>query len=223
MKKKLIFILSLLMAAALMASLSLSAFALEDEGGFVGGQEAMASGEQDRTLFIAGETVGSEARVKGIVLAAGNNVNVAGTGEYVMAAGRYVAVTGAVENDAFAAGYSVAVNGDVQRDAYAVGNDVTLNGSVGRSLYASAASVVINGRVGGDAKLNADTIYIGSDAVIDGTLSYNSRASISFADGSSVAGTEVYADTSAETPEAAEAPVPATLLPSAKLMLARLL
>ena len=194
MKKNLMFVFSLLMIVALLASMSLSASAAGLEDGMSASQSVNFTGEYDKSVFLAGETVGSTAGIKGIAFAAGNAVDVAGESEYVMAAGRTVSVDGKVGNDAFAAGYSVIIPGEVERDAYVVGNDVTVTGSVGRLLYAAGSVVTIDGKIGGDVYVNADSLTLGKNADIGGKLSYNSSANVSIADGSSVADTAVYTD-----------------------------
>ena len=198
MKKTAKLIIALLLCAGLFSALSLTAFAAD--AGFVMSEDGSAqlTGTQDRTVFLAGQTVDCSAEVKGIVMAAGYNLYVGGSGEYVMAAGYNAAVNGAVEKDAFAAGYSTVLNGEAQRDVFLVGNDVALNGEAGRNLFAGGTRVTINGKVGGDVYVSADSIVIGSDADIAGCLRYNDNADISIRDGSRIGSTATYVGTSAD-------------------------
>ena len=136
------------------------------------------NGEYDSTVFIAGESPVNSADVKGILFAAGNSVSSSGSGEYAFMAGNMVSLSGSVGNDAFIAGNSVSFTGSCARDLAAAGNSVDIRGTVGRDLAAGGRSVVIDGHVGGDVVLAAEEITITSDAVIEGTVRYNSSAKI---------------------------------------------
>ena len=175
MKKNLRLMFALMLALVLMAALTVPAFADSTE---VFAAD-MAGGSYDGSLFVAGSNAESAAVVRGIVFAAGQDVNVGGIGEYAMAAGYSVNAGGSVLNDAFLAGYGVNLMGDVGRDAFAAGNVVTVNGAVGRSLYAAGSMVSITGKVAGDVYVNADSLVISETAAISGTVHVNDNAKLS--------------------------------------------
>ena len=177
----------LLLAAMLLAALSVGAFAAEPG-----------------SAFLAGSSVRANANVQGILFAAGYHVEQTSASEYAILAGETVRFDGAAENDLFAAGYDVTVNGEVARDVYAAGNAVRVAGVVGRRLYVSASNVQISGWVGGDVYLNAETIEITPSAVIGGTLHYNSSAKTVSVSQELYEHAEVYEDTSEPTPSPAK-------------------
>lgn len=143
------------------------------------GEKESLDGDYDATVFLAGENPASTADVKGILFAAGKNVNVSGSGEYAFLAGSTVTLSGDVSRDAFVAGQTLYFTGDCARDMAAAGSTLEIRGSVGRDLLAAAKTIVLSGHVGGDVSLSAESITVAEGASIDGTLSYNSSASIS--------------------------------------------
>lgn len=135
-------------------------------------------GSIDATVLLSGQSVIGNAPIKGILFAAGYDVNAGGSSEYTFAAGYNVDVGGNVENDAFLAGYNVSISGRVARDVCAAGYSLSVSGHIGRDLNACAGSVNISGTVMGDVYIDADTIVIAEDASIGGTLRYNDDANI---------------------------------------------
>ena len=187
MKKSMNKLWCLLLAAMLLAALSVGAFAAEPG-----------------SAFLAGSDVRANANVDGILFAAGYHVEQTSTSEYAFLAGETVRFDGAAENDVFAAGYDVTLNGEIARDVYAAGNAVRVTGSVGRDLYVSAGNVQISGWVGGDVHINADVIEITPSAVIGGTLHYNSSASTVSAEPEVREHAQVYEDRAEPQPTPAQ-------------------
>ena len=172
--KKIGFVLALVLTLAMLTAMTGPAFAETSGAGFA---EGSAAGSYDGSLFTAGGSVDSSAQVKGVQFAAGSDVQVQGSCEYLMAAGNQLVFSGGAENDAFAAG-----------------NNVYIFGSVGRDLFA-------DGSIGGDLYLSADKIVISDSAKIGGTVHYGSSAQVS-APKSVLSAAEVY-----EEIENASAPV----------------
>lgn len=194
MKTKIKLIFTLLLCAALLGSLSLTAFADGVNGPSEVSETVHVDGAQDRSIFAVGQTVDSTADVKGVLFAAGYNVNANGTGEYCMVAGYNTALSGDVEKDAFAAGYAVTQSGAVGRDAYIMGNDVYINGTVGRNLYVGGSRVILSGRIDGDVYVNAENITVSDGAEIKGTLRYNDDATLICGDPAVLGGTDTYSN-----------------------------
>ena len=191
MKKKLKFILALITVTVLLASLSVGAMAEPYDPLFPNG-DASLTGQQDKSVFLAGDVVESDAQVNGLTIAAGNAVVIDGSSEYVIAAGGKASFVGESSGDVLLAGEGVLVAGAVGRDAYIMGYDVTVRGQVGRNLYLAGSRVTIDGRIDGDVYINADKLTLGSDVVIGGTLRYNSSADVTTADNSNIGATEMY-------------------------------
>ena len=182
-------LLSLFLVLLLVVCMAPAAFA---ELTFSGDQESI-SGEYDSTVFLAGESPNSSAKVKGILFEAGMTVSSAGSSEYAFMAGNTVTLTGSNSSDAFLGGNAVSLTGDCGRDLAVAGNTVEIRGSVGRDLLAYGRSVVISGHVGGDALISAEQITVTNDAVIEGKLRYNSSANIN-APADLLARADVYQD-----------------------------
>lgn len=172
MKKKVLRTLAVCMAIVFCALSVCAEVELYAEG------TAHTQGSIDATVLLSGQSVTGNALIKGILFAAGYDVNAGGSSEYTFAAGYNVAVGGNVENDAFLAGYTVSIPGSVARDVCAAGHSVSVSGNIGRDLNVSAGSVNISGTVMGDVYIDADTIVIAENALIGGTLQYNGDAVI---------------------------------------------
>ena len=80
--------------------------------------ESLAEVDVDASAFLAGQNMESKANVRGVLFAAGYNVEAGGVSEY-----------------AIAAGYNVLLSGDVENDTILAGNIVSINGNVGGSEY----------------------------------------------------------------------------------------
>ena len=186
--KKIGFVLALILTLAMLTAMTGPAFADASGAGFA---EGSAAGRYDGSLFTAGGSVDSSAEVKGVQFAAGSDVQVQGSCEYLMAAGNQLIFSGDAENDAFAAGNNVYIYGNVGRDLFAAGSTVEIRGSVERSAYIAAGSVVIDGSIGGDLYLSADKVVISDSAKIGGTVHYGSNTQMS-APKSVLSAAEVY-------------------------------
>ena len=85
--KKIGFVLALILTLAMLTAMTGPAFAETSGAGFVEGSSA---GRYDGSLFTAGGSVDSSAEVKGVQFAAGSDVQVQGSCEYLMAAGNQI-------------------------------------------------------------------------------------------------------------------------------------
>lgn len=194
--KKIGFVLALILTLAMLTAMTGPAFAETSGAGFAEGSSA---GSYDGSLFTAGGSVDSSAEVKGVQFAAGSDVQVQGSCEYLMAAGNQLVFSGDAENDAFAAGNNVYIFGSVGRDLFAAGSTVEIRGSVERSAYIAAGSVVIDGSIGGDLYLSADKVVISDSAKIGGAVHYGSNTQMS-APKSVLSAAEVYEEIETAAP-----------------------
>lgn len=132
----------------------------------------------DGSRFVSGQTVSENESVKGILAAAGYDVNLAGVSQYTAGAGYNVRSAGYTLNDAFLAGYNVSIDGAIARDLYAAGNIVTVSGAVSRSAYLAGNTVSVSGKIGGDLYIDAQNVTIADTAEINGTLYIPDSASV---------------------------------------------
>ncbi len=172
MKKRFLSVLGFAVILSLLAFPTAASVALQAD------ETSRAEGTIDATLLLSGQKAVNNAVVRGILFAAGFDVEANGSSEYTFAAGYNVRVEGHVENDAFLAGFTVSIPGSVARDVCAVGQSVSIDGTVGRDLHVAANTVDVTGTVMGDLYIDASNIHISDEAVIHGTLTYNDNASI---------------------------------------------
>jgi cytoskeletal protein CcmA (bactofilin family) len=159
-------------------------------------------------LYASGGTVDIEGGVNGDLLVAGGYVVVNGdvSGDLISAGG-VVTINGDVKEDVLLFGGNINVNGKIGGDFKAGGGSVVLsekgkvgedaligcgnfilNGSIGESLLVRAGSVILNGSVGDDARISSENLTLGSNAQINGNLTYYSSNKVKVTPGAQVAG-----------------------------------
>ena len=127
--------------------------------------------------FVAGNVVTVNNEVDGILFTAGNLVNVTTKSDYLFAAGSAVTINDAVFKDGFVAGSEVKLNNvQITRDLYATGSNITVTGTVGRNLFIAGDNVIIDGAINGDVYVDATTLVINSNSIINGKITYNEEA-----------------------------------------------
>jgi cytoskeletal protein CcmA (bactofilin family) len=142
--------------AAALASLGLPAapaYAMERR---TGDYVSIPAGETiDDDLFVSGQTVRIDGRVRGDVYAFSKSL----------------IVTGVIEGDLITAGAQVVLDGQVQGNVRAAGATIQLNGSVGRNVLGAAHDIQLgsNGRVGGNMIGAAESVSL--IGTVDGSLS----------------------------------------------------
>lgn len=156
-------------------------------------------------LYLAGQNITVEGRVRGDVICAGQNINIKGPVEgSVFCAGQSINIDAPVSGSVNVAASTVNINGIIGQNVKAFGAAVNLgsaakvgwdmlvgaasaniDGQVNKDLHGGGAAIVINGKVGKNANLNLDgkdtSLTVGDNAVIGGNLLYKSskEASIS--------------------------------------------
>lgn len=168
----------LVIALILVSLLGASAYA---DNGDVANEPAEYT--YDSSHFVSGQTVSENESVKGILAAAGYDVNLAGVSQYTAGAGYNVRSAGKTLNDAFLAGYNVSIDGVTARDLYAAGNTVTVSGVVSRSAYLAGNTVSVSGKIGGDLYIDAHNVTIADTAKINGTIHIPDSASVTASEG----------------------------------------
>ncbi len=148
----------------------------------------------ENNLYVIGQQLTLMGNVVGDVLGGGSNVflNNEITGDALIIGGT-VNMVSSVSEDARLIGGTIVVSGKIGGDLAAIGNNVKaventsvggdallaggtilLSAPVAGNANISGANVTINGKVGGDARVVADKLFIGPNAVIEGKLSYKS-------------------------------------------------
>jgi len=160
-------------------------------------------------VYVAGSNIASLGDIVGDFVAAGGNLFISGNvsqdvmaaggtvtigaiiGDDLRAAGGNVTVSGPVTGDALLAGGTIHVisTADIGGDARLAGGEVTLDAPVKGTLTVDGGNVVINGMVTGNTQINAESITIGSSAVIAGNLTYSSTSPIIISQGAVIKGT----------------------------------
>lgn len=169
-----------IMAVAATTSLADEALQIGGDAYLAGSNPTMVA-PAGRDAFVTGFTATVTGKVEKDLAISGFDVNVdAPVGSDVYAAGFSVDVSGPITEDLTAAGFSVhvrdkaAVGGNVR----VTGGNVVLDGPITGSLIASAGSFEFNGTVNGDALLTAGTFSFGSNARINGKLTYYAQEPI---------------------------------------------
>lgn len=133
-----------------------------------------------QNLLIAGNNLATDASApRGLLLVAGNTLNLSTTGEYSFVAGNVINFAGATLRDLYIAGNMVTLeqNAEIGRDVFAAGSVLTIKSNLAGNLAATADRVVLKGvHITGNVDLSASEIVLESGATIDGTLTYNDNA-----------------------------------------------
>jgi cytoskeletal protein CcmA (bactofilin family) len=127
----------------------------------------------EHDLYWAGQslTLGA-ATVKGDVIAAGQSLVLDGTsvGGNVRCASQTLSVRDVNATNITCAGQTLDIDGTTSANAaYLAGQDVTFSGTANSAMLAGK-TVTVDGTVTGDVSISADTVTIGPDADIEGTL-----------------------------------------------------
>lgn len=159
------------------------------------GMENISAGTKTKNLYVAGNTVNSEADVLGDLVAAGNNINIGGKveeslfaagsnlnlksqiGSNARVAGGIITIDSQVGDDLLAAGGMITLskNNLVSGDLLLAGGNLTIDGQTLGRAYLSGGTITINGIIKGDVEIkNADKVTLGDNAVIGGSFKYSS-------------------------------------------------
>lgn len=172
MKKKIIYLL-LIMVACLPLGIQASNLYQADS-------ELTLDEVYDGTSFFAGTKVTYTGTGNGVNFIAGQELDIAGTNDYTVLAGESVTYTGTTIKDGAIVGNQVTISeATFNRDVVIAGTKVDITDSIARNaIIASNQVTLTNVTFTGDLKLSANVITIGENVVIDGTVSYNSSASV---------------------------------------------
>lgn len=165
--------------------------------------------ETVKNLYAAGNTVNFSGRSLQDVVIAGNNLNISGsTGSSLMAAGNTVNISGPVGSSARIVGANINIQKSIGSDLIAAGSSVILSpeATVGDDLIAAGATIDLLGKVNGNARLaggqiningevngnviikGSGKVSIGDNAVINGSLDYQSTQAASISPNAKILG-----------------------------------
>jgi cytoskeletal protein CcmA (bactofilin family) len=173
-----------------------------------GDQPSVAQHERiQNDVYLAGSSVTSAGTVVGDVIAGGGTVVVSGeVSADVIAGGGTVTVLSTVGDDVRAGGGTLVVMGKIGGDAILGGGQITLGGpgvagdvAVGGgtvridapvmgSVKIGGGAVYINSQINGKVEVDADTLTLGRNAVINGDLIYKATKEVTEEPGALVKG-----------------------------------
>lgn len=136
-----------------------------------------------KSLLMAGNNLTTTTSVKnGLLLVAGNSLQLEGESEYGFVAGNIIRFAGATQRDLYAAGNSITLAdaAKIGRDVFVAGNELYVETDLTGDLSVTAERVVIKKGIAidGNVNIDAENIEIGNDVTIGGKLIYNDSAHI---------------------------------------------
>lgn len=149
---------------------------------FVAGAQVVETLKAGGDAFVAARSAEVRGTTQGDLHVSGFDVSVsADAAQDLYAIGATVVIRGLVAEDLSAAGFSVRTesSSETRGNARLLGNTVTIDGPVAGALTVTGRDVILNAAVEGDARILADTISFGPDAVIAGTLTYSTDEKLS--------------------------------------------
>ena len=169
--------------AALIAAPAFPDTTVSEHGGdtFISGAAVTQTLNTDGDAFAAGRSTTVLGQVDGDFHIAGFDV-VAGVdvGQDAYAAGATVTLKGTVEQDLSAAGFTVRTEAGsrVGGNARLAGATVVVDGPIDGAVAITGRDVLLNAPVAGDARILAQTLRFGPEAVVAGQLTYTTQTRV---------------------------------------------
>ncbi|MDQ3700322.1 MAG: polymer-forming cytoskeletal protein, partial [Chloroflexota bacterium] len=174
----------------------------------------------DDDLVVSGRSVRIDGRVRGDVYAFAQSITVGGVIEGdLIAGGAQVVLLGQVQGDVRAAGATVHINGAVGRNVLSAAqllqlgsggrvggnvigaaNSATLSGDIAGTLTGAGDTIELQGAIGRNAELGVESLTVGPNARVGGSLTYHSEQEVSVPSGT-VAGIVQYVPVERDRPE----------------------
>lgn len=148
---------------------------------YLGDSVATLSTSVPRDVFMSGFSVNLNADVAEDAHAVGFDVDIDGkVGANLYAAGSNVRVDAPIGDDVTVTGFTVRLekNSEVGGNTRIAAGTLTIDAPLRGSLLATAGSIKLNNSIDGNVRLAASDITFGSDAIINGTLTYSSAEQI---------------------------------------------
>jgi len=155
-----------------------------DDTFFAGSQLSQAVDTVGDT-FMAARSVNINGATQGDLHVAGFDVSVnTDVVEDLYAAGGTLVIRGAIAKDLTGAAFSLRTERSslTQGNARLMGNTVTIEGPVQGALSVMGRDVILNAAISGDARILAQTLSFGPDAVVSGTFTYSTEEKMQIPD-----------------------------------------
>ena len=162
------------------------------EEGFYADGDLAVNDQIDTSSFVVGNNVDMKADVDGMNFVAGNNITLSSSQDHLFAAGNILKLENVTTKDAFLAGNEITIDSSVVRNLFVAAQKITINSNISRNVYAGGGSVIINGTILGDCKISANNVVLGENAVIQGTLSYPEKATVTIPESATVENVKTY-------------------------------
>jgi hypothetical protein len=162
---------------------------------YAAGGSVTLSGVVEEDAAVAGGTVLITGDVREDLTVAGGNIIISGAvGDDLRSAGGSLVFTGRVSGEAMFAGGQVSLSREsfVGDDLFIGGGVVVLDGEVAGKTNIGGGEVSINGRLKGPVRIYADKIKIGSSAVLESGLIYDSPVEAQIENGARITGDPVF-------------------------------
>lgn len=161
---------------------------------YLAGGSVISSAAIPGDLSAAGGTIVVQGVVGGDVLAAGGNVSALGDiKDDARIAGGTIVVSGAIGNDISVAGGQITITSSkIGGDALLAGGTIELSAPVGGSVRISGGAVTIDAPIAGNVEVHAQSLTLGSKAVIAGNLTYEAPKAAVMHEGAHVKGKTAY-------------------------------
>ncbi len=150
-----------------------------------------------KSFLLAGNNLKSSTDVRnGLLLAAGNNLQLSGQSEYGFLFGNIIKFSGSTQRDLYIAGNGVTLTSGAKigRDVFVASGELRIETDLPGDLSVTADRLVIDEgiTINGNVNIDADTIVFGRDVTIGGKLVYNDSANVSGADQVAYGDVEIY-------------------------------
>ncbi len=148
-----------------------------------------------RNYLLFGNALKSRASVNGLMLVAGNTLNIQSESEYGFVAGNAINYSGEVEKDLFVAGNMITIESgaEVGRDVFAAGAEVSVETDLNGDLSVTAENVILKDiKIAGNLNLSAAKIEFVGNVEVAGAAVYNDNAKVLGADNLKYGSLEIY-------------------------------
>lgn len=191
MIKRLLFIVCLVLGVSILSTSVASAYSIISQDNVSVGSDQVVDG----SVYAAGSTVQVDGTINGDLFCAGQVVEITGTvnGD-VLCAAQQLRLKGTVNGDARVAGQTFNLDGQITgsltafaqtallnqsgsvgRDLTLYAQSATLNSFVGRDFVGGSSTMSINSVVGGSVKVDVQSLTLGANAKVAGSVDYVSN------------------------------------------------
>lgn len=161
---------------------------------YIAGGAVYAGDVVSGDLVVAGGSVTAEGSVSEDALIAGGNVDLASSvGGDVRVAGGNVSLSGSVGDSVLAATGQMTIRGaGVGGDVVWTGGNLSINAPVSGNIRAEGESLFINAPVSGNIDFSGESLTLGKNAVVSGSIQYESPKKMETQSGATVLGVVNY-------------------------------